>query len=175
MRPRNHVILGGAAAGALYPFLGANSVIFWLASFLVDIDHYLEFLYHNGFTDFSFRRMFDYHRVLQRFYRRPDFLNVSVFHTVEFLAPLYAVSRVLGSEALEAVFWGILLHLTLDMLSLLSGGAFFKRSHSIIEYLIRRRLLKRRGFRPADIYTRAVEVVRDDTLNLREGASKDRA
>ncbi len=169
MRPRDHVILGGAAAGALYPALGANAVIFWLASFLVDIDHYLDFLYHNGFTDFSFQRMLDYHRALYKLWPTPGFLNMEIFHTVEFVAPLYAVSRYLGSGALEAVFWGILFHLALDMLFLLRAGAFFKRSHSIIEYLIRRRLLERRGLRPLDVYTRAVEVVRNNTVNLKSG------
>ncbi len=169
MKPRDHVILGGAAAGALYPFLGANSIIFWLASFLVDIDHYLDFIYHNGFTDFSFRRMFDYHRALQKLWSRPDFINVEIFHTVEFVAPLYAVSRYLGSGALEAVFWGILFHMALDMLTLFRCGAFFKRSYSITEYLIRKRLLERRGLRPVDIYTRAIEMVRNNTVNLRSG------
>jgi hypothetical protein len=110
--------------------------------------------------------MFDYHRALQRSWQRPDFINVEIFHTVEFVAPLYAISRVLGSVALEAVFWGILLHLTLDMLYLFGAGAFFKRSYSIIEYLIRRRLLERRGLHPVDVYNRAVEMVRNNTVNL---------
>jgi hypothetical protein len=167
MRPRDHLILGGAAAGALYPFLGVNSVIFWLASVLVDIDHYLSFLYHNGFTDFSFRRMFAYHRALHSFCKKPDFINVEIFHTVEFVAPLYAVSRYLGAGALEAVFWGILFHLALDILPLFRCGAFFKRSYSITEYLIRKRLLERRGLRPVDVYTRAVEMVRNNTVNLK--------
>ncbi len=165
MRPRNHVILGGAAAGALYPFMGANSVIFWLASFLVDIDHYLDFLYHNGFTDFSFRRMFDYHRALQKYWPRPGFINVAVFHTVEFVALLYAVSKGLDSGALEAVFWGILFHLMLDMVFLFRAGAFFKRAHSITEYLIRRRLLERRGLRPVELYNRTAKMVSSNTVN----------
>jgi hypothetical protein len=167
MRPRDHVILGGVAAGALYPVLGANSVIFWLASFLVDIDHYLDFLYHNGFTDFSFKRMFEYHKALSALEAQTEFLNIAIFHTIEFMAPLYAVAAYTGSRALAAVFWGILIHITLDAIYLLRRRSLHKRAHSVIEYLIRRRLLVRRGFSPVDVYDRAVEVARNNTVNLR--------
>ncbi len=167
MRPRDHVILGGVAAGTLYPVLGVNVLLLWIASFAVDIDHYLDFVYHNGFTDFSLRRMFEYHAALSAFGDRPEFLNVSIFHTVEFMAPLYAVAAYTGSGAVAAVFWGILIHITLDAVYLLHRRIFFKRTHSIIEYLIRRRLLVRRGFSPLGIYNQAIKVVRANALNLR--------
>lgn len=161
MSPRDHVIYGAAAAGALYPGLGINALYFWGASFLVDIDHYLDYVYHNGFTDFSLSRMFDYHNILERFWPRKEFLNVEVFHTAEFLAPLYIASRLLGSAALEAVFWGIIFHVLLDMFYLYRLRIFFKRSYSIIEYFIRKHLLERHGLYPAVIYMEAVEIVRN--------------
>ena len=167
MRPRDHVILGGVAAGALYPTMGPNAVLLWIASFTVDIDHYLDFVYHNGFTDFSFTRMFEYHAALSALDARPEFLNVSIFHTVEFMAPLYAVAAYTGSGAVAAVFWGILIHITLDAINLLRRRAFLKRTHSIIEYLIMRRLLINRGFQPLGIYSQAVKAVRANPLNPR--------
>ena len=167
MRPRDHVILGGVAAGALYPVLGVNALLLWIASFAVDIDHYLDFVYHNGFTDFSFKRMFEYHNALSELDARPEFLNVSILHTVEFMAPLYAVAAYTDSRALAAVFWGILIHIMLDAIYMLRRGVFLKRTHSIIEYLIRRRRLVRRGLSPLGIYNQAIKVVRANALNLR--------
>jgi hypothetical protein len=167
MRPRDHVILGGVTAGALYPVLGLNVLLLWIASFAVDIDHYLDFVYHNGFTDFSFKRMFEYHAALSAFGDRPEFLNVSIFHTVEFMAPLYAIAAYTGSRAVAAVFWGILIHITLDAIHLLRRRVLFKRSHSIIEYLIRRRLLINRGLSPIGVYSQAIRTVRTNTLNPR--------
>ena len=167
MRPRDHVILGGVAAGALYPVLGVNALLLWIASFAVDIDHYLDFVYHNGFTDFSFARMFEYHAALNALGDRPEFLNVSIFHTVEFVVPLYAVAAYTGSRAVAAVFWGILVHIALDAIHLLRRRVFFKRSHSIMEYLIRRRRLVRRGLSPLGIYSQAIRIAKANTLNPR--------
>ncbi len=160
MRPRDHVILGGVAAGALYPVMGAHVILFWIASITIDIDHYLDFLYHNGFTDFSFVRMFEYHSALSGLGKRPEFLNLSIFHTVEFMAPLYVVAAYTGSAAIEAVFWGALTHIALDVIYLLRCRGLLKRAHSVIEYLVRRRLLVNRGFEPLSVYTQAVEMVR---------------
>ena len=167
MRPRDHVILGGVAAGALYPVLGPNAVLLWIASFAVDIDHYLDFVYHNGFTDFSFKRMFEYHNTLSTLGDRPEFLSVSIFHTIEFVASLYAVAAYTGSQAVAAVFWGFLIHIALDAIHLLRRRAFFKRSHSIIEYLIRRRRLVRRGLSPLGIYSQAIRIAKANALNPR--------
>ncbi len=167
MRPRDHVILGGASAMALYPVMGANVIILWIASFAVDIDHYLDFLYHNGFTDFSFTRMFEYHDILIKLGKRQEFLNLSIFHTIEFMLPLYAVGAYTGSAAVMAVFWGIIIHITLDVIHLLRHGVLCKRTHSIVEYLIRRRILINRGLEPLKIYTQAVQTVRQNAINSR--------
>ena len=167
MRPRDHVILGGAAAGALYPVFGPNAALLWIASFAVDIDHYIDFVYHNGFTDFSFKRMVEYHDALSTLGNRPEFLNISIFHTVEFMAPLYAVAAYTGSAALSAVFWGILIHIALDVFHLKRRGILGKRSHSVIEYFIKRRLLVSRGFSPIKVYDQAIEMVKANGLNQR--------
>lgn len=151
------MLFGGAAAAALYPVMGSNALVFFTASFAVDIDHYLDYVYHNRATDFSFRGMFGYHDALARMWGRPDFLNIEVFHTVEFIVALFAAARLLGSYALEAVFWGIVFHVVLDMIFLYRMNIFFKRSYSMAEYFIRRRLLEMRGYNPVEIYSKAVQ------------------
>ncbi|MFQ5441524.1 MAG: hypothetical protein ACE5EB_02235 [Thermodesulfobacteriota bacterium] len=161
MKARDHIIIGAAASGALYPALGLNTLWFFGASFLIDIDHYLDFIFHNGFSDLSLKGMFSYHRRLVRYWNSPAFLSLEVFHTVEFMAPLYLIAMALGSAALKAVFWGAMLHILLDMVFLLRHKIFFKRSHSIVGYFISKKGLKRRGYDPGGVYISAVESVAD--------------
>ncbi len=160
MRPVSHVIIGGVASALLYPVLGtAGSVSFFGASVLVDIDHYLDYIYHNGFTDFSARKMFEYHEAIGGMLRRPEMLNVEIFHTVEFMLPLYLLSSYLDSTILSAVFYGILLHIGLDMINLLRHGLFLRRCNSIVEYMVRRKAMARNGLVPRTIYTDALDII----------------
>lgn len=161
MTLKSHIIIGGAASAALYPVLGVDCIFFWFASFLIDIDHYLDFLYHNGFKDWSPRRMFDYHKVLVRHWHSPAFLNIEIFHTVEFLAALYAVAVLTGSAGLKAVFWGFIFHNLLDIIFLAKKGILFKRAYSFTEYFIRKRAMRLRGLCPSSLCTLAVSTVRN--------------
>ncbi len=165
MRPAEHLILGTVTSVALYPMLGAlGSATFLTGSVLVDIDHYLDFIYHNRFTDFSFGNMFRYHGAIEKLLNRPEMLNVEIFHTVEFMLPLYALFYYLQSPVLGALFYGILFHIGLDMVSLLRRGLFFKRCNSITEYLIRRKFMARRGLVPAAVYFDALRIINEKKL-----------
>lgn len=159
MRPRSHVIYGSAGAAALYPVLGTGSLWFWGASVLIDIDHYADFVYHNRFTDFSFKKMLDYHAVLHGWWGRPEFLNFELLHTIEFIAPLAALTWWAGSPVLLAVTLGFIFHIMLDITSLTLAGVPFIRAHSCTEYFIRKRLLARRGLNPTDLYDEAIERI----------------
>lgn len=164
MRPTEHVILGGTASALLYPLLGLpGAIIFFAGSVLVDIDHYFDYVYHNRFTDFGIRNMFAYHSAIEKFLRRPDMLNVEIFHTLEFMLPLYALSHYLESSLLRALFFGILFHIALDMTYLIRRRLFFKRCNSLTEYFIRRRAMAARGLIPRTIYTDAIKVINGTT------------
>lgn len=160
MNLREHVVLGGAAAAALAPVLGAqDSAVFWVASVLIDADHYGDYLYRTRFRDWSPRRMFDFHRTLFPRIRRPDFLALSLFHTVEWFAFVYVAAAFLKSSALAAVFWGMAFHLCLDAVWLALHHALFSRAFSMIEYLVRRRRLRRRGLDPDLVYEEALTTI----------------
>lgn len=153
MNLREHVVLGGGVALALTPVLGAQgSAIFWVASVLIDADHYGDYLYRNRFRDWSPRRMFEFHRALFPQIHRPDFLALSLCHTVECFALVYVAATTLKSSALAAVFWGMSFHLLLDVVWLAWHRAFFSRAFSLIEYAIRRRRLRGRGTDPDLVY-----------------------
>jgi len=157
---REHVVLGGGAALALTPVLGAqDSAVFWAASVLIDADHYWDYLYRSRFRDWSPRRMFEFHRTLFPQIRRPDFLALSLFHTVEWFALIYLVATFLESSAVAAVFWGMAFHLALDALWLTLHRALFSRAFSMIEYVLRRRRLRQRGLEPDLVYDEALTAI----------------
>lgn len=159
MTVKQHTLIGGVAALALTPILGLAAIPFWLGSILIDIDHYLEFIYHNRLTDFNIKRMHDYHSTLGRWFSRPEFLNLSIFHTVEFLALLYISGMWLDSLLIKATVGGMLFHILLDTIYLYSRGSLSKRAHSIIEFVIRKELMKLRGFHPCIVCSEALQLI----------------
>ncbi len=161
-----HVAYGGLAAIVFYFLWGPAAVFFWAGSVLIDLDHYVDYVYHSGFRDFSVKRMFDYHKLItDGMYRRPEFLNLSIFHTVEFLCALYILGHITDSFAIKAVFFGCIFHMALDLIWLYQKLSLFTRSFFVIEYFIRRRLLMGRGLNPATVYREASRIVRGQDIN----------
>ena len=160
MNLREHVVLGGVAAAALSPVLGAqNSAVFWAASVLIDVDHYCDYLSRNGFRNWSFGKTFEFHRALFPRIRDPEFLALSLFHTAECFLLVFLAGVWLGSSAVIAAFWGMVFHLGLDLASLAWRGATFSRALSLVEYWIRRHALLGRGFDPDRPYREALEAI----------------
>lgn len=156
-----HLVVGGLVAGALAPSIGVEAAgTFWAASVLIDADHYWDYLYRNGFRDWSVRRMFRFHAALfPRLVRRPDFLGLNLFHTVEALSVMALAGFGLGVTAAVAALLGMLLHLGCDLARLATHGSVFKRATSIVEYAIRRRRLIRCGLDPDCPYREALAAI----------------
>ena len=160
MNLREHVVLGGAAAAALYPTLGPrDAAIFWAASVLIDVDHYWEYLSRNGFRNWSFRKTFEFHRALFPRIRDPAFLALNLFHTAEWFLLVSVAGIWLGSSAVIAAFWGMFFHLGLDVARLAWCGATFSRALSMVEYRIRRHALLVRGLDPDRPYRDALAQI----------------
>jgi hypothetical protein len=148
VKPREHVWIGGAVATALAPTLGAEVVAFWAATVLIDVDHYLDFLYYNRCRDLSIPRMFLFHRIVFQKTRRRDFLGLILFHTAEFFLGVYLLATWVDSSLLMAVLLGCVFHLALDVFYLAYHRIVFQRAYSIVEYLLRRAAMSRRGEDP---------------------------
>ncbi len=147
----------------LSPILGLGAIPFWIGSVLIDTDHYLEFIYINKFTDFSIKRMYDYHNTLGSWFSRPEFLNLSIFHTVEFLSLSYILAVWVDSPILKATLLGMLFHVLTDIVSLTYQGVITKRAHSIIEFFIRKRHLIRHGLHPKIVCNDALQAIYSNT------------
>lgn len=159
MRVRDHIILGGVLSAGLYPVLGVKCLAFWTASVLIDGDHYLEFLYHNGLRSFSLKGAIAFHRVLYNWLYKVEFINLSVFHTLEFLLAVYLLSFWMGSPWLRVAFYGMILHFVLDAAHLYRCGMAFKRAFSVTEFLVRKAIMRRNGLYPGVLYKKALEEV----------------
>ena len=150
---REHVAIGGLAALLLTPWIGwQGAMLFWLSNILIDMDHYLHFVYAHRGRIFRIREMFQYHQHLFDKVHRSDFLAIEIFHTVEFLALLGWASFWIWSW-LQPIFWGAIFHTVVDFVHLCRHGIPFKRVYSFVEYAIRRNRLKRRGLAPDWVMT----------------------
>lgn len=158
MKLTHHIIYGGIASLCLFPKFGFLSGIFWAASVLIDIDHYIDFLCRNKFADFSLKKMFAYSGVILKWNARPGLLGLSIFHTVEVIGSIYLASLCLHSNIINAVFWGMVFHMVLDILFLLKMGALFCRAFSFLEYVIRKRIMIKNGLFPDSIFEEALVV-----------------
>lgn len=157
MKLQHHVLFGGLAASALVPALGVNSAVFWASSVLIDGDHYLDYVYRNGFRDYSVKRGFAFHKLLYERGKEPDFLGLNLMHTAEFITLAGVAAAITGWTWLMAALGGIVFHMLLDLFYLYRQGRFFRRALSIIEYIVRVKLMKRRGLRPELPYQLALQ------------------
>lgn len=158
MTVKQHALLGGIASLILLPVLGLGAIPFWMGSVLIDVDHYLEFVYNSKLTSFSLKKAFHYHSVLFNWLSKPEFLNMSYFHTIEFLSLFYVLAAWLDAPMLKAAFWGMLFHVLLDAINLLYLGVIRIRAHSIIEFLIRKEIMKRNGLDPSTVFNEALNI-----------------
>ncbi len=168
MKSQYHIVSGGIVASLLIPVLGVNSVVFWVSSVLIDSDHYLDYLYRNGFRDFSVKRTFTFHDLLSKKGQGQDLLGLNLMHTVEFLLLLYATSALTGWIWLKAALWGMLFHMLVDLVYLYRQGRLFRRAFSIIEYAVRWSRMKRQGLHPEAPYHSTLK-----TMSVVSESSKD--
>jgi hypothetical protein len=157
---RDHVLLGGAAALAAAPVLGIRaSGVFWLSSVLIDVDHYLDFVYRSRFTEWTPQKMFQFHQTLLRRVHDPDFLGLSLFHTIEWFLLVGIVGAWSGSVLVFAAMLGMVFHLSLDFAYLATHRALTARALSLVEYFIRRRAIVHRGYDPDRVFRETLAAV----------------
>jgi hypothetical protein len=141
------------AAAAATPLVGIDGgIVFWASSVLIDVDHYVDFVYRSRFSKWSIREMYDFHRGLFDRIRDGDFLAISLCHTLEWFLLVWWAARRFQSALLVAAFWGMVFHVVLDLGYLARLGALTTRALSVSEYLVRRRGLIRSGRDPDRVY-----------------------
>ncbi len=138
---RDHVALGIFAACSAWIVLEWTwwqCGLFWLASILIDIDHYIHFVWvTRGKRFWSVAGMFRYHEGMFNHIQTSNYLSLEIFHTIEFMILVGALAFGLW-DWLQPVFWGFVFHILVDVVCLGRQGMLFKRAHSFVEYGVRR-------------------------------------
>ena len=155
MQLKEHIFYGGSASIVLYPTFGPVTAFFFIGSVLIDVDHYIDFLYFAGFRNWSVRAMFRFHSILARWRNKPNLYALEAFHTMEFFAALLAVGIYFKSSILLLTFAGMVFHLFLDLIRLRQYNGVHLRALSFIEYWIKARRMKAAGIDPEGVIKEA--------------------
>lgn len=131
-----HIKYSSIPSLILVPFTGVNALYFFLASILIDTDHYLGYIWSK--RSFSIKGMFQYYDELFRYVKKNPYLGICVFHTAEFLTIFIFLS--FYSSIAFYIFLGFIYHLILDTVFLYKERCLFKKANSIIEYIIRKNI-----------------------------------
>ena len=165
MTLKSHLIVGAVGAILAYPHIGGyRSLLFFVASFLIDADHYLDYLWRTrdkkGIPqDWRPRSMFKFYDEDLKNLHDPRKLSFSLLHTVEAFLVVYMLAIFLNYEFFITVLGGMAFHTLFDVLWAVQHKVIFGRPFSILEYLLRKQSMKKKGLDPdefsQDMFTRS--------------------
>jgi len=134
MKLSAHIAQGACLWPAAYYLTDLKTALIFSASVvLIDVDHYLHYIYRK--KNLSVRGMFSFYDDVWE--RRHAFFGISVFHTVEVLLLLAAAG--FWRTELWAVAVGFFVHLLFDLFHFYRHKVPFLRALSILEFFIRRK------------------------------------
>jgi len=148
MYPKHHIILGLIFSIVLYFFPGFTllqvSIVF-LSSFLIDVDHYLYYVFRK--KDLSLRRSYSWFIKMAEKYKKQTLKqkqnskkSPAYLHGLEIILILYLLGYFI-SNLFYFVAIGFLFHLILDYIEEYSFGLPFYK-YSVIHQFIRSKKLK---------------------------------
>jgi hypothetical protein len=116
-----HVIISFVISLILYPFFGLYSIFFFLAGFLIDVDHNIEYALANKNLN-PFKAYKDLLRMCEKSKdlidkgRLPlkDYRRFHIFHSLEFIFLLAIFS--FFNKIVFLIFLGIFIHVILDLI-----------------------------------------------------------
>ena len=125
-----HFFVSLILCAVLFPFVGWWCVLFFVGSFLVDVDHYLDYVF--SFRDLSLKRAYLFYKN----YSGHLTVRLNVFHTFEFWVFLLVLSFFYKPVMFFSL--GILFHMLLDLHNI-TVKKNITRSPSIIHWLVKKK------------------------------------
>ena len=125
-----HFFVSLICSAILFPFFGWFSILFFVGSFLIDFDHYLDYAISK--KDWNLRNSYLFHKN----YNGPKTVRLDVFHTFEFWFLLLVLS--FFSRIVLFFSLGVLLHMLMDLHNLTLKKKISK-SFSVIYWLSSRK------------------------------------
>lgn len=132
MTLKQHTIQASIGSAILAPFLGVDTIVFFLSMILIDVDHYFDFVI--VCKRFGIRDMFRFHNLVWQ--KKEKVYGLSLFHTVEIFLLLFILG--FWSHYFWLILFGFSVHLIFDLYYLYTHNSLLNRAFSIIEYIIRR-------------------------------------
>ena len=136
MMPKIHIIVSAILAAILFPFISWNAIIVFFAGFIFDIDHYLYDAIK--YKEWNFWKVYKEHiRIVEGdLSRDPKAYFLHIFHTAEITLLVLIVS--FYHNIFLYILFGLLLHLSLDLIESVKSSLFSLRSYSIIQYFLKK-------------------------------------
>ncbi len=135
MKTSVHLIISLIIAAILYPFFGIKSAATIFGGVLIDVDHYLWYVYKYRKTG-----LMDAYRFYARNIEVNDYTNVKgillIFHTIEFLVICVVLSFYFRMALLFTV--GLISHYIFDFIFLMAVTKGFIVNHSVFYWLCKR-------------------------------------
>ena len=143
MLPRAHILLGTIFSLIVYlvfPSIGlVGFLIILFSSFLIDVDHYLVYVYNSG--KLSLKKSLKWHTEVRKIElimhkrgkREKGFFHI--LHTIEFHVLLAVLS--LFHIYFFYVFIGFIFHSLTDFFDLARNDFIYRRNYSLILWLVR--------------------------------------
>ncbi len=132
MLPKWHILTGGIFSLILFYLFNISilhSLIFFLASVFIDIDHYFLFVIRKN--NFSLKKSYMWNvNLLEKHHKS----TLHIFHTIEFLILIFLLS--LLNSLFLFILVGLLFHSVFDLIEITYDQKFGVREHFLIRYLL---------------------------------------
>lgn len=133
MLPKTHIILGAILSIIVFIIFKISlisAIIIFLASFLIDIDHYLVYVMNT--KDWSLQNSYKSYKNVPRNHKP----MMHFLHTIEFLIILLILGFFFPIFIL--IFLGFIFHSNLDIVDMLSKNQLSQREYFFTRYLLKR-------------------------------------
>ena len=103
--------------------------------------------------------MFRYYKIMIRKERlqKKGILHFHALHNAEVFIGVYLLATFWNYPIFISIFWGMVLHIILDTINSIRFKVLFIRAYSAVEYLIRKKLMLRKGINPDIFYKEIFE------------------
>ncbi|MBI2653773.1 hypothetical protein HYX02_03080 [Candidatus Woesearchaeota archaeon] len=139
MKPLTHLFASAIIAAALYPMFGWKAILVVASGFLIDIDHYLWYIFKH--KNINIIDCYQYYiDGLDKEKYKKNLGILLIFHTIEFLLIMTALS--FYSDLFLLFTIGLLAHYLLDLIAIYNLAGHLIANHSVINWLLNNKIEK---------------------------------
>jgi len=135
MKPLTHLLFSSILAAVFYPIFGWKALLVLAGGVLIDIDHYLWYIYKHKSLNLISAYKFYINNVKTNNYSNVYGILL-IFHSIEFFIVMTFLSFYIYFTFIFMI--GLLFHYLLDLIFLYRGPKHFIVNHSIIYWIYKK-------------------------------------